>query len=151
MNNSEKKICADCGKEKSLSEFSINKVLLVGPPNRRRDCKECRAAKERKKYPNVKDRVLKTGKAWKDKNPEKVKAQQKRHRERQVKPMNERTNNYPGKISDDELDEIRKAAEAANLSPAAYIRKRLKLPEVKMGAPAGNRNAVKSEPTDLVK
>ncbi len=58
--------------------------------------------------------------------------------------MNERTFNYPGKLSGDELEQIRQAAAAARLSPAAYVRKRLNLPEVKMGAPAGNRNAAAS-------
>lgn len=54
--------------------------------------------------------------------------------------MNKRTLNLPGKYSRDELDSILDAAAKLNLTPTNYVRKRLKLLPVKMGAPRGNKN-----------
>lgn len=54
--------------------------------------------------------------------------------------MNERTLNLPGKYNREEIDSIIRSANKLNMSPADYVRKRLKLPAVKMGAPVGNKN-----------
>lgn len=54
--------------------------------------------------------------------------------------MNERTLNLPGKYSREEIDLVAARAAELNLSPTEFVRKRLRLPPVKMGAPEGNRN-----------
>ncbi|HEY0323647.1 MAG TPA: hypothetical protein VGC66_22020 [Pyrinomonadaceae bacterium] len=54
--------------------------------------------------------------------------------------MNERTLNLPGKYSRDEIDSVLAAAAKLNMTPTDYVRKRLKLSPVKMGAPRGNKN-----------
>ena len=54
--------------------------------------------------------------------------------------MPNRTLNLPGKYSRDEIDLIVEVATKSGLSPVEYVRKRLRLPPVKMGAPPGNKN-----------
>lgn len=58
-----------------------------------------------------------------------------------------RTRKLPGSYSDEEISKIEEDAKKLNLQPSDYVRKKLKLPLVGMGAPKGNKNATKKERT----
>lgn len=52
-----------------------------------------------------------------------------------------RTRKLPGSYSDEEIAKVEQDAKAAGLEPRVYVRKRLRLPQVRPGAPMGNKNA----------
>jgi hypothetical protein len=57
-----------------------------------------------------------------------------------------RNQNYPGKISPSELEQIKAKAERLKLTPARFVRQSVGLEPIKFGPPSSNKNAKKSLP-----
>lgn len=63
------KICSKCGVEKPISEFE---KASTGKHGVRGDCKECVKERQKNRYKNNKEEILKYAKIYRDNNREKI-------------------------------------------------------------------------------